>query len=69
MGGTAPAALNGANEEAVAAFLAGRIPFGRIGELVEMALPENSSPLTDIQAVFAADAAARQAVRDQLATG
>ena len=33
-GGTAPAILNGANEAAVAAFLGGKIPFNRIGELV-----------------------------------
>lgn len=33
-GGTAPTILNGANEAAVAAFLAGKIPFYRIGELV-----------------------------------
>ncbi len=33
-GGTAPAILNGANEAAVAAFLGGKIPFYRIGELV-----------------------------------
>ena len=33
-GGTAPTILNGANEAAVAAFLGGKIPFYRIGELV-----------------------------------
>ena len=33
-GGTAPTILNGANEAAVAAFLDGKIPFYRIGELV-----------------------------------
>ncbi len=33
-GGTAPTVLNGANEAAVAAFLEGKIPFYRIGEIV-----------------------------------
>ena len=33
-GGTAPTILNGANEAAVAAFLDGKIPFYRIGEIV-----------------------------------
>lgn len=63
LGNTAPAALNGANEEAVAAFLAGRIPFGRIGELAEAALPQNPAPLNHIDDAFAADAAARETVR------
>ena len=34
-GGLAPCAANGANEEAVRLFLEGRIPFLKIGELVE----------------------------------
>lgn len=34
-GGTAPCILNSANEEAVSAFLTDKIPFYRIGELVE----------------------------------
>ena len=33
MGGVMPVALNGGNEEAVAAFLAGRIPFGGIARV------------------------------------
>ncbi len=37
-GGSAPAVLNAANEVAVAAFLAGRIPFGGIANLVEKTL-------------------------------
>jgi len=35
-GESLPAALNAANEVAVAAFLAGRIRFGRIAEIVEL---------------------------------
>jgi 1-deoxy-D-xylulose-5-phosphate reductoisomerase len=38
LGGTAPAALNAANETAVEAFLNGRIGFCRIAELIEEAL-------------------------------
>jgi len=34
-GGTAPAALNAANEVAVQAFLAGRLPFGAIARVIE----------------------------------
>ena len=41
-GGTAPAAMNAANEVAVAAFLDGRISFGRIPELIDKALDAHS---------------------------
>lgn len=37
VGGTAPCIMNSANEAAVAAFLSGKIPFYRIGELVNEA--------------------------------
>jgi 1-deoxy-D-xylulose-5-phosphate reductoisomerase len=37
-GGTAPTVFNAANEEAVAAFLAARIPFGRIPQVIETTL-------------------------------
>src|SRR5918999_859186 len=37
-GGTAPAVFNAANEVAVAAFLEGAIPFGRISETIEWTL-------------------------------
>lgn len=39
-GGTAPAALNGANEVAVAAFLAGRLPFTGIAAVIETTLEQ-----------------------------
>ena len=38
LGGTMPAIANGANEQAVALFLEGKISFLQIGELVEAAL-------------------------------
>jgi 1-deoxy-D-xylulose-5-phosphate reductoisomerase len=40
-GGTAPAALNAANEECVAAFLAGRLPFTGIVETVARVVAEH----------------------------
>ncbi len=69
-GGTAPAVLNAANEEAVAAFLAGRVGFQDIAALVEDALetcpPE---PIDSIEVVRAADASARDRVRTRLSAG
>jgi 1-deoxy-D-xylulose-5-phosphate reductoisomerase len=60
-GGVAPAIYNAANEIAVAAFLAGRIPFLAISRVVEqtLTLSVNSDPL-DLAAVLEADAAARR---------
>lgn len=64
-GGSLPAAVNGANEEAVAAFLAGRMDFLTIGKAV-MAVAEQFSPqpLTSPDVIYAADAAARAFVRE-----
>ncbi|MGN0986034.1 MAG: 1-deoxy-D-xylulose-5-phosphate reductoisomerase [Candidatus Enterenecus sp.] len=62
-GGTATAVLNGANEAAVALFLADRIRFLDIARLVEGALervPAVSAP--DLEDILAADQAARAAV-------
>jgi 1-deoxy-D-xylulose-5-phosphate reductoisomerase len=62
-GGTAGAVFNAANERAVTAFLDEKIPFGRIGELVEQAIGEvGVSPITSFKDVAQADAAAREAV-------
>ena len=61
-GGCAPAVLNAANEEAVSAFLQGRIGFLSIPALVEDALAR--MPHADagsLDALLAADAAARAA--------
>jgi len=59
-GGTAGAIMNGANESAVAAFLAGNIRFGRIVELVSEALGSiDVQPADDLDAVFDADRRAR----------
>ncbi len=60
-GGTAPAVLNAADEIAVEAFLAGRIPFTAIPAVVEATL--DAMPLTEpghFEEVYAADAEARE---------
>jgi 1-deoxy-D-xylulose-5-phosphate reductoisomerase len=60
----AGAVLNGANEAAVAAFLDRKIPFGRIVPLVEETLNKHpGTDETDLDALLAADAWARNEVR------
>ncbi|WP_422366735.1 1-deoxy-D-xylulose-5-phosphate reductoisomerase [Pelagibius sp.] len=60
-GGTVPTTLNAANEEAVAAFLAGRLGFVEIAEVVEQTLAEHpSEPLGGLDELAAADARARK---------
>jgi 1-deoxy-D-xylulose-5-phosphate reductoisomerase len=60
-GGTAPAVFNAANEEAVAAFLEGAIPLGRISEVIERTLEAHiPAPATSVEAVRAADRWARE---------
>ncbi|HMN42428.1 MAG TPA: 1-deoxy-D-xylulose-5-phosphate reductoisomerase [Phycisphaerales bacterium] len=62
-GGTAGAVFNAANETAVEAFLAEKIPFGRITELSRAALESvGSSPIRSLADVHDADAQARRAV-------
>ena len=59
-GGAAPAVLNAANEEAVSAFLQGRIGFLSIPDIVAHALDAMPTPAADsIDALLAADAWAR----------
>ena len=66
-GGTAPAVLNAANEEAVAGFLAGRIGFLDIEALVADALGAVApQPLDALAAVHAADVAARRHVQARI---
>ena len=66
-GGLKPAAANGANEEAVALFLAGKIRFLDIPRLVEMATNAQSAVSEyTLEDVFAADKAARELVRAQI---
>jgi len=66
-GGTAPAAFNAANEVAVAAFLAGRIPFGRIAEAIAAVLEAQTvTPAADLATVLEADAWARRQAAEVL---
>ena len=63
-GGAACTVLNGANEEAVAMFLRGQIPFGGITERVEAALEKHAGlPADTLEEIFAADRASRETVR------
>jgi 1-deoxy-D-xylulose-5-phosphate reductoisomerase len=67
-GGTAPAVLNGANEVAVEAFLAGRIGFLDIPALVERALDEVAPVTVDaLDDVQDADRRARASVEAAMA--
>ncbi len=66
-GGSATAVLNAANEEAVAAFLDGRIPFNAIPESVHEVLDDHSSAaVSRLEEVLAADAWARERSREAL---
>jgi 1-deoxy-D-xylulose-5-phosphate reductoisomerase len=59
-GGTAPAALNAANEVAVAAFLGGRLPFLGIPAVISDTLDElGSEPVRAFESLYEADRAAR----------
>jgi 1-deoxy-D-xylulose-5-phosphate reductoisomerase len=64
LGGTAPAAFNAANEEAVAAFLDGRLPFVEIAEVIERVLDSHDpEDVTELAVVRRADERAREAAR------
>ena len=66
-GGTAPCVLNGANEEAVAAFLAGRIGFLDIYDCIERAMDAQENVLhPSFGTLCEADAHARAFVRERL---
>jgi 1-deoxy-D-xylulose-5-phosphate reductoisomerase len=66
VGGLAPAALNAANEIAVAAFLEGRLNFCGIGRVIESVMGAGAAgTATDLDSVLAADAEARdRAIRE-----
>jgi len=60
-GGTAPCVFNAANEVAVAAFLAGRLPFLGIADVVEETLASaDTSAARDLEELVSADADARR---------
>jgi len=71
-GGTMPAVLNAANEEAVAQFLEERIHFLDIPELIETACERHKADRIDqprLDDVLAVDQWARSAVREQVSRG
>jgi len=66
VGGMAPARFNAANEVAVQLFLEERIPFGRIAEIIERVVAEDThdGDATSLADVLAADAAARRLAQE-----
>jgi 1-deoxy-D-xylulose-5-phosphate reductoisomerase len=67
-GGTFPAALSGADDEAVHLFLAGALRFDRIADVVERVLERHrGDTAASLDAVLEADAWARVACRDLVA--
>jgi 1-deoxy-D-xylulose-5-phosphate reductoisomerase len=65
--GTAPCVLNAADEVAVAAFLAERIPFTAIPAVIEAVLEEMPAhPVRHFDDLFAADAEARERSEEQV---
>src|SRR5690349_22081991 len=67
-GGTLPAAMNAANEEAVAAFLNEQISLIEIPQIIESVMNEHSNqPAKDIETILAADHEARLAARTTIA--
>lgn len=65
IGGAAPAAVNGANEQAVALFLQDKIGFCDISRLVSATLDRNWGSADSVEAILAADREARQSVLDR----
>ncbi len=64
-GGTAPAVFNAANEVAVALFLAGKIRFGQIAEIMARVLAAHrAGDAGTLEGVLAADAEARHLARE-----
>lgn len=69
-GGILPAAVNGANEQAVAAFLGGKISFLAIGELVTEVLENTENKeIHNVDDILAADSAAREYVAKRIEEG
>ena len=67
-GGTMPAALNAANEEAVHAFIEERITLPDIPRVIEQVMNDHAAvPATDLDAVLAADRTARVSAQSAIA--
>jgi 1-deoxy-D-xylulose-5-phosphate reductoisomerase len=70
LGGTYPCVFNAANEVAVEAFLAGRLPFLGIAEVVAETLEAaDGAPARDLQELEAADEAARKLAQRGMPVG
>jgi 1-deoxy-D-xylulose-5-phosphate reductoisomerase len=68
-GGTYPSVLVGADEEAVALFLDGKIGFSDIAELIEAVMKEHQSvEYPDIATILEATTWARRQVREKIAS-
>jgi 1-deoxy-D-xylulose-5-phosphate reductoisomerase len=66
-GGTMPAALNAANETAVAAFLEERIRLTDIARVIQNVLDRHESrPVTNLDIVLETDRAARQSAAEEI---
>jgi 1-deoxy-D-xylulose-5-phosphate reductoisomerase len=69
-GGTAPCAVNAADEVAVQAFLEGAIPLGRVPEVLDAVLQEHRiEPVESLEQLRGVDAWARSAARAAVARG
>jgi 1-deoxy-D-xylulose-5-phosphate reductoisomerase len=69
-GGTAPCVLNAANEVAVGAFLAGRLPFLAIAAVIETTLERvGTGRVHSFETLYDADAQARAVAADLVAEG
>jgi len=67
-GGTLPAAMNAANEEAVSAFIDGRINFSHIPQVIAEVMDDHQAgSVTDLDVVLDTDRAARKAALDAIA--
>jgi 1-deoxy-D-xylulose-5-phosphate reductoisomerase len=68
-GGTAPCVLNAANEVAVHAFLAGRLHFNGIPEVIERTLSELPvAPVRAFESLYEADREAREVAGEAVAS-
>ena len=66
-GGSYPAVLNCSNEEAVAAFLAGRIRFVQIADCVEYALDSHDgADIRTVEDIFEVEKTSRSSVRSYI---
>jgi 1-deoxy-D-xylulose-5-phosphate reductoisomerase len=63
MGGTAPCALNAANEVAVEAFLSGKIPFLTIYRVIESVLEKHTPLSASLDNILGTDAETRRLAR------